>query len=270
MGIGGEQITQDKIWGHPRRGCNLIDWSKLPTNESAYYGYTPTAVDAKKKKTTTTSDTTGTTSSGTSTVTYPTQWGEASDLYSKLASGTYTNTGIDYLTKLLGEGGTAGKLSSYATAQKSKMMSDYSDAVKELMESAGVGGTRYSSGLQNAIANYGAKLSTDYEADLASKYLSALGTDTTTAQNLASTLLGGAATGAGGLESIGQNYAYLPMAVASAMNSLGTSLSGQDVSGWASILSSLMGNTATSTAPTATSQIASILGGLDWEDILGG
>lgn len=247
----------------------MIDWLKIGAVPEYNYYTGNTATPTTKKKTASTGTTKVADTGTAETIAYPTQWGEASDLYSKLAGGTYTNTGLDYITKLLGAGGTAGKLTDYATAQKSKMMSDYSNAVKELMESAGVGGTRYSSGLQNSIANYGAQLSTNYEADLMDKYLSALNADTSTAQSLGSTLLGGATAGAGGLESIGTNYAYLPMAVSSAMNSLGTSLSSQDTSSWASLLAGLLGGTASTTSPTTGTDIASILAGMDWSTIFG-
>lgn len=231
----------------------MIKMNELDLN-SLYGGWTNSS---KMKKGSTSSGTTstGTTATDDYTFNYPSQWGSAENIWNQLASGTYTNAGMDYLKNLLASGGNAVDVTGYGEAQKTKLMSDYSNAVKEMAEQAGVGGVRYGSGLQNSISNYGSQLMANYGADLAEKWLSSQESAASRALSGAGTLgslgLSGATTGAQGLSDLGSLYANLPLSVSSMLGNLGSSLSSQELNSYTSLLASLLGNTG-ATAQTYT------------------
>ena len=191
--------------------------------------------------TTTAGQTTGGGTMDTSGFNFPSQWGEAEDVWRQMASGNYSNTGMDWLSNLLGSGGSQAALKEWGAAQQPAMMDQYSNMVKQMAEQAGVGGTRYSSGLQNQIANYGGQLQNQYQSNLMDRWLQAQGQDVGVANQLAQLGLGTQQTGAEGLFGLGNAQAQLPLQVSSLMSGLGNQLSGQDLS-WASLLGPLTGN----------------------------
>ena len=141
------------------------DWGYTPLVQPVgQQNATPKLVDKKQDTQTTTPTTGGTTMANTanSTFNYPSEWGQAGDAWSQMASGNYTNTGMDWLTKLMQSGGGAFDQSGYDAANQPAMMDQFSNAVKQMAEQAGVGGTRYGSGLQNSIGNYGGQLQNQY------------------------------------------------------------------------------------------------------------
>lgn len=176
------------------------------------------------------------------TFNYPSEWGQAGDVWSQMANGTYSNQGMDYLKNFLQGGGSSGQLSNWANAYKGTMMDDYSNMVKQMAEQAGVGGTRYGSGLQSQIGNYGSQLQNRFASDYMSQLLGAQGTDVGTATNLAGLGLGAKQSGLEGLLSLGGQKAQLPLNVAQTMMGLGQGMSGDQMN-WYNLMNSVINGT---------------------------
>jgi hypothetical protein len=178
---------------------------------------------------------------------YPSQWGEASDLWSKMASGNYSNAGMDWLTQMMQSGGNPVDVNAWGEAQRPAMMDQYSNMVKQMAEQAGVGGTRYGSGLQNSISNYGGQLQNQFTSGLADRWLQAQESArgrATGAGNLLSQLgLGAQQAGGEGLMSMGNLMSQLPLQVAQMMGGLGGQLTNQQIDPWTQMLTGLLGNT---------------------------
>ena len=178
---------------------------------------------------------------------YPSQWSQAGDVWSQMAGGNYTNTGMDWLKNMMQSGGNAFDVSGWDQMYRPQMMDQYSNMVKQMAEQAGVGGTRYGSGLQQSIANYGGQLQNQYTKDLWDRMFGAYEAGQGRASQAGSLLsqlgLGAQESGAQGLLSLGQNYAQLPMNVASLMSSIGQGQTAQQVDPWTQMMASLLGGT---------------------------
>lgn len=198
---------------------------------------------------------------------YPSEWDQLGDVWSQMASGNYTNSGMDWLKNMMGSGGNAFDVSGWDKSYRPQMMDDYSNMVKQMAEQAGVSGTRYGSGLQNSIANYGGQLQNKYTSDLWDRMFGAYESGQNRAAgagNLLSQLgLSSAQTGAEGLLSLGQNKARLPMSVASLMSGIGQGMTSQQVDPWTQLMASLLGPTSQATPQTYTpNALQSILASL--------
>jgi hypothetical protein len=224
----------------------MIDTSTLKDA----WGWEPTSTPGTVQKKLTapaSSSTSGTTGGGTvanSTFNYPSEWGQAGDVWSQMASGNYSNTGMDWLKNLLGSGGSQGALQQWGAAQQPAMMDQFSNMTKQMAEQAGVGGARYGSGLQNAIGNYGGQLQNQFQSNLMDRWLQAQGQDVNTASLLSQLGLGTQQTGAEGLMGLGNYKNQLPLQVAGMMGNLGQSLTNQQIDPWTQMMSGILGNTA--------------------------
>ncbi len=198
---------------------------------------------------------------------YPSQWGQAGDVWSQMASGNYSNAGMDWLKNMMQSGGNAFDVSGWDKSYRPQMMDDFSNMTKQMAEQAGVGGTRYGSGLQNSIANYGSQLQNKYTKDLWDRMFGAYEAGqgrAAGAGNLLSQLgLGAQQGGAEGLLSLGQARSQLPLQVAGQMAGIGQGLTGQQVDPWTQMMASLLGGTGYATPQTYTpSLFQNILAGL--------
>jgi hypothetical protein len=223
----------------------MIDTSTLKDA----WGWEPTSTPGTVQKKLTapaSSSTSGTTGGGTvanSTFNYPSEWGQAGDVWSQMASGNYSNTGMDWLKNLLGSGGSQGALQQWGAAQQPAMMDQFSNMTKQMAEQAGVGGARYGSGLQNAIGNYGGQLQNQFQSNLMDRWLQAQGQDVGVANQLAQYGMGAQQYGAEGLMSLGREKGYLPLAVANSMFTGGQALTNQQIDPWTQFMSQTLGNT---------------------------
>jgi hypothetical protein len=233
----------------------MLDWTKL----NSEWGYEPsgsagrgqtagqqtgattqTNTSPNKPATTpaVTQPTTGGTTMANSTFNYPSEWGQAGDAWSEMAKGNYTNPGMDWLTNLMKTGGGAFDQSGYDAANQPAMMDQFSNAVKQMAEQAGVGGTRYGSGLQNSIGSYGAQLQNQYNKDKWNNafqgYEAGMGRAYGAGQGLSQFGLGAKQTGLEGLFGLGTSKAQLPLQVSQLLNN-------QEM-GWASLLGQNTGN----------------------------
>ena len=173
-----------------------------------------------------------------STFNYPDEWGQVGDQWSQMASGNYTNPGMDWLTKLMESGGGQFDQSGYDAANQPAMMDQFSNMVKQMAEQSGMGGTRYGSGLLNSIGNYGGQLQNQYNQN---KWQNAfqgheagMGRAYGAGQGLSQFGLGAQQAGAEGLFGLGQAKAQLPLQVANQLNN-------QEM-GWAGLLGQNTGN----------------------------
>lgn len=212
----------------------------------------------KKDSTATTQPMGGIPMANTSTFNYPSEWDQAGDAWSQMAQGNYTNPGMDWLTKLMQSGGGAFDQSGYDAANQPAMMDQFSNMVKQMAEQAGVGGTRYGSGLQNAIGNYGGQLQNQYNKDKWGNafqgYEAGMGRAYGAGQGLSQLGLGARQTGLEGLFGLGNARAQLPLQVANQLNN-------QEM-GWAGLLGQNTGNQNASPQTYTPSMFQSILQGL--------
>ena len=257
----------------------MIDITKL----TDVYGYdgawgTPQTASTTTPATTTTAATTNptastqTTAAAGDTFNFPDEWDQAGDVWSQMAGGTYSNQGMDWLNDWLGGGGAQGQLDEWSAAYRPAMMDDYSNMVKQMAEQAGVGGTRYSSGLQGQIGNYGGQLMNRYNSDLMNQMMSAMGLDVNTASGMGQLGMGMANTGAQGLLGLGGARAQLPLSVAQSISGIG-SQQDQMAAMWAQLMNSaLMGPTTTNQTyqPSGLTNFLGVLGQMPWGDIFGG
>ena len=231
----------------------MIDFSKLkeswgyeaPVQPAGQRGATPQTSAPKtsitKEPTATTPTTGGTPMANTpttSTFNYPDEWGQVGDQWSQMASGNYTNPGMDWLRQLMESGGGQFDQSGYDAANQPAMMDMFSNMTKQMAEQSGMGGTRYGSGLLNSIGNYGSQLQNQYNQN---KWQNAfqgheagMGRAYGAGQGLSQFGLGAQQAGTEGLFGLGQAKAQLPLQVANQLNN-------QEM-GWAGLLGQNTGN----------------------------
>jgi len=186
---------------------------------------------------------------GNASIQYPSQWNQAGDIWSQMAGGL--GTSMDWLKNLLAGGGNPVDVQGWADAYRPAMMDQYSNAVKQMAEQAGVGGTRYGSGLQESIANYGRQLQNQFNEQMADKWLGSQENALGRAMSGAGMLGSMGSTAGEGLMGLGSMYANLPLSVAQMMGGLGGQLTNQQIDPWTQMLAGLMGNT-NATAQTYT------------------
>jgi len=150
---------------------------------------------------------------------------------------------MDWLKNLLAGGGNPVDVQGWADAYRPAMMDQYSNAVKQMAEQAGVGGTRYGSGLQQSIANYGGQLQNQFNEQMADKWLGSQENALGRAMSGAGMLGSMGSTAGEGLMGLGSMYANLPLSVAQMMGGLGGQLTNQQIDPWTQMLAGLMGNT---------------------------
>jgi hypothetical protein len=191
-----------------------------------------------KKQETPTTGGTSMANTSNSTFNYPDEWGQAGDAWSQMASGNYTNAGMDWLTKLMQSGGGAFDQSGYDAANQPAMMDQFSNMTKQMAEQAGMGGSRYGSGLLNSIGNYGSQLQNQYNKDKWGNafqgYEAGMGRAYGAGQGLSQFGLGAQQTGLEGLFGLGNAKAQLPLQVSQLLNN-------QEM-GWAGLLGQNTGN----------------------------
>jgi hypothetical protein len=178
-----------------------------------------------------------------------------------MASGNYSNTGMDWMKNLLSSGGSQGALSKWGEGQQVAMMDDYSNMVKQMAEQAGMGGSRYGSGLLNSIGNYGGQLQNKFQSNLMDRWMQAQGQDVGMANQMAQFGLGSQQAGAEGLFGLGGQKAQLPLQVASFMSGQGNNLNSQDAM-WAQMLGQFTGNNYAQPQTYTPSMFQNILGSL--------
>ena len=146
---------------------------------------------------------------------YPTEWDNLGDQWGQMASGNYTNPGMDWLTKLMQSGGGAFDQSGYDAANQPAMMDQFSNMTKQMAEQSGMGGTRYGSGLLNSIGNYGSQLQNQYNKDKWGNafqgYEAGMGRAYGAGQGLSQFGLGARQAGLEGMFGFGQAKAQLPL-----------------------------------------------------------
>jgi len=187
--------------------------------------------------------TTGGTTMPTQGFQYPSEWDTAGDSWSRMISGNYNNPGMEWLKNMMSSGGNAFDVSGWDKMYRPAMMDQYSNAVKQMAEQAGVGGTRYGSGLQNSISNYGGQLQNQYTKDLWDRMFGAYEAGQGRATGAANALAGYGAAGTEGLLSLGRDRAQLPLTVASMMSGIGQGQTAQQIDPWSQMMMSLLGGT---------------------------
>jgi hypothetical protein len=154
---------------------------------------------------------------------------------------------MDWLQNMMQSGGNQFDVSGWDAMYRPQMMDQYSNAVKQMAEQAGMGGTRYGSGLQNAIGNYGGQLQNQYTKDLWDRMYGAHEAGQNRAAGAGSLLsqlgLGARESGAQGLMSLGNYRSQLPLQVAGAMGGLGQQQTNQQVDPWTQMMMSFIGGT---------------------------
>ena len=226
------KINQE--WGYDPAGVQPAGQQGPPSQ-----GQPKTSVTKKDSTTTTPTIGGGTPMANTgNNFIYPTEWDNLGDQWGQMASGNYTNPGMDWLTKLMQSGGGAFDQSGYDAANQPAMMDQFSNATKQMAEQAGMGGTRYGSGLLNSIGNYGSQLQNQYNKDKWGNafqgYEAGMGRAYGAGQGLSQFGLGARQTGLEGLFGLGQAKAQLPLQVANQLNN-------QEM-GWAGMLGQNTGN----------------------------
>ena len=238
------QLNQDFGW------TNLLQQANQPTTSNTSTGQTslPTTQPQQLVSDTQTGGTMANTNTGFQ---YPSQWGQANDVWSQMASGNYSNQGMDWLRNMMQSGGSPVDVNAWGAAQRPAMMDQFSNMVKQMAEQAGVGGTRYSSGLQGQIANYGGQLQNQFTSGLADRWLQSqeagMGRASGAGSLLAQLGLGTQQAGAEGLRQSGWDYSNLPMQVANQMAGLGGQLTQQQIDPWTQMLAQLLGPTGQAT-----------------------
>jgi hypothetical protein len=214
---------------------------------------------------------------------YPDAWANLQNIYSNMASGTYSNPayqkGLDW-TDMMANSGQPVDIQGWADAYRPAMMDEYSNAVKQMAEQAGVGGTRYGSGLQNAIGNYGGQLMNQFNRDYMGNWLNAQ--ENARARQMAAGQnylpyaqlgLGAQQGGAAGLLGLGQAQGdYFNQAMANMMGA-GNYANQASIDPWTQMMASLVGNpmmTQQTYNPSKFTNILGVLGSMPWGDIFGG
>lgn len=144
---------------------------------------------------------------------YPSQWQTASNTYTNIANADPANYGQWY--------------------DKAKQTAQYdiTDAIRQAVEQAGMGGMRWSS----TLGRTGQDIAARTMAGLGAQYA---GNEMNAYQNNISNQLGAAQ----GLSGLGQQYAYLPMDIANNMMNMGSQMQGaynQEISPYYSLWNSL-------------------------------
>ena len=234
------------------------------------------------KKTASTSD--SSTTGGTMDFKYPDAWAGLQDIYSKMANGTYSNPayneGLDW-TRMMAQSGQPTDIQGWANAYRPQMMDEYSNAVKQMVEQAGTGGTKIgggaSSGVTNSIANYGGQLMNKFNSEMMGNWLNAqeaakqrrmaAGQMFPTYANLG---LGTTTTGAEGLLGLGNAQGnYFNNAMANLMGA-GNYSNQSSIDPWTQMMASLVGNPyygQQTYNPSKFTNILGVLGSMPWGDI---
>jgi hypothetical protein len=262
----------------------MIDTTKLSTDwgYGSLYGAKPT----------TGATTTGTKSSVTKTPTtteetmdfqYPDAWAGLQDIYSKMANGTYSNPayneGLDW-TRMMSQSGSPVDISGWADAYRPAMMDEYSNMAKQMAEQAGVGGTRYGSGLQNSIGNYGGQLMNQFNKEYMSNWLGTqenaknrqmqAGSMFPTYANLG---LNTTTTGTEGLLGLGNAQGnYFNNAMSNLLGG-GQYSNSMSIDPWTQMMASLVGNSSYGQQtynPSTFTNVLGVLGSMPWGSIFGG
>lgn len=261
----------------------MINLDKMSTD----WGYTKTyPTTYKKVKSTTSGTTSGTTSSGsTSTASNPystwtpEEWAQSADYYRGLMNSNYTvpsqwTTG----SKLAEQMATTGNLvdtSGWYGANKGKYQTAMQDAANQLLEEAGLGGTRWSSATNASLTDQARRMAEDMAASEYSNWataqenaanrklegLSQLYTYGSGESGLSENALNRGLSAAQNLEGVGTSYYNAPLTLASTLSNLGSNLNSNQLS-WAQLLSSAVGNpsyTQTTYQPSTSSNILAAL-----------
>ena len=181
---------------------------------------------------------------------FPEQWKTASDYFTNLTqSGVPTpwqyGYGSDQLRNMIDAQGMPVDIQGYADAQLPIYQTMMEDMTKQSQESAGLSGTRWSTSLGNQIAEQGRRLTENYGADVANKWMQAQeaargrmmgGMGMMLPYGQASANLGLQNTqnqmyGASALQGLGSDYLYGPMNIAQGMAGLGQGIYGQQAQG---------------------------------------
>jgi len=181
---------------------------------------------------------------------FPEQWKTASDYFTNLTqSGVPTpwqyGYGSEQLRNMIDAQGMPVDIQGYADAQLPVYQTMMEDMTKQSQESAGLSGTRWSSSLGNQIAEQGRRLTENYGADVANKWMQAQeaargrmmgGMGMMLPYGQASANLGLQNTqnqmyGANALRGLGSDYLYGPMNIATGMANLGQGIYGQQQGG---------------------------------------
>lgn len=197
----------------------------------------------------------------------PEEWQSVADFWKSLMSGAYTNpalsAGLDYWKNLITEGGKPVDVTQYGQARKAQAMRQYEDMVKEMAEKAGVGGVRYGSGLQKSIAKYGGDLMASLESELLDRWLGAQESARAREFGAGQQLLPYGQlgiTGAGALQELGGQRAYLPLQVAQSLAGIGSALTGQEINPQTQLLASLLGQGVSTPQTYQPSWISNLMG----------
>jgi hypothetical protein len=255
----------------------MVDWSRLSEN--------PWDKIAQKTPVTATpaTDVTKLPDVDTGNFAYPSQWQSASDYLTGMLNANYTvpsawTTGQG-LAEQMAKTGNAADYSQWWTANQPVMNTQWSDYAKQLAEQMGVGG-RYSTALQRNIADIGGRLYNQAFSNYMGMALPGIQSAKQAGISQLYNYGGGEAgllenalnrgmSAAGGLGTLGGQYAQLPLSVAGYMGQLGQGMTNQQVSPYLSLIASMLGNMGVSSYPNLIQSLGSILGNADWSSILG-
>ena len=181
---------------------------------------------------------------------FPDQWANASNYFTNLlGSGVQTpwqyGYGSGQLQNMIDANGQPIDINAYAEAQLPLYQTMMEDMTKQSQESAGLSGTRWSTSLGNEIAEQGRRLTENYGADIANKWMQAQeaamqrkmgGLGMMLPYGQAEANLGLQNTqnqmyGASALQGIGSDHLYAPMNIAQGLAGLGNMTYGQQQSG---------------------------------------
>lgn len=287
------------------------DWGYNPDWNSAQAYVSPETAGAgktsiTKKPTTTTSGGTatiqptttqplasssGTTGGNVSQINYPSQWQQASDIYSSLGGSGYQmpsmwGQGQDWLSQLWNQQGAPTNTASIWNQMEPTLNRAYKEGLDTLQERWGAGnpGVSMSSGLQRSGADLWSRLLENAGLDMANQQIQANEAATNRMYQLPSQAynFGAGQAGlqsdaynrqlaaAGGLSGLGSQYAQLPLSVASSMSGLGQSLTNQQINPWIQMMAGMIGNpymTNQTYQPSTMTNILGVLGSMPWGDI---
>jgi hypothetical protein len=208
---------------------------------------------------------------------YPDAWKNLGDIYGNMAGGGYTNQGMDWLSQLMKSGGGAFDQSGYDAANQPAMMDQFSNMTKEMAEQAGMGGTRYSSGLLNSIGNYGSQLQNQYNRDKWGNafqgYEAGMGRAAGAGNLLSQLGLGAQQGGTEGLMGLGRAQGdYFTQAMNNMMGG-GQYQNQMSIDPWTQMMAGMVGNPyygQQTYNPSKGTDMLGILGSMPWGDIFGG
>ena len=181
---------------------------------------------------------------------FPDQWANASNYFTNLmGSGVQSpwqyGHGSGQLQNLIGADGQPVDIQGYAESQLPVMQTLMGDLSRQAMEEATMTGTRQSTVLQQKLVEQARRLSENYGADIANKWMQAQeaamgrkmgGLGLMLPYGQAEANLGLQNTqnqmyGASALQGIGSDYLYAPMNIAQGFGNLGNQIYGQQAQG---------------------------------------